>query len=179
MAKAKKKAVKKAVKKTAKKPKLDAKAGTLTVDVDLKTYGLEAALGAAYLVTDLNFVSLGGDRKKTLSVTLEPKSGKATAAALNKLAAQFQAELDTAKVRWEISRNNLPVREHVAKLAAVAKPEAQAPARPNETKLTDEQQSEIDRLIAEVESEIAEMNQTKAVPDPKGIRDSWEKKNLK
>lgn len=148
------------------------KAPALSFSLDVKKLGLETALGAAYLMMDRAWVSLEGDRSKALVVTLEPKPGFDAAA----VKAAFEAELESQKLRWAVARNNRSVREYVAENAvslAQQKPAAaQAEAAPEQ--LTDAQRSEIERLIAEVESEIKDMNAKKAVADPKGVAPSWE-----
>lgn len=137
--------------------------------------GLDAALGAAYLMTDRAFVRLDGDPKKRLVVRLEPKASGAAAEALEELAESFRRELATQKVRWSIARANLPIREHIAEhaLRLAAQPETPSAAAPKADDLTEEQKREIDRLIAEVEAEIAQMSAKKA-PEAKRIAATWE-----
>jgi hypothetical protein len=144
----------------------------LRFTLDVKKLGLEPALGAAYLMMDRAWVWLEGDKSKSLVVTLEPKPGWSAAG----VSADFSAELESQKLRWAVARNNRSVREYVAENAvslAQQKPAA-APAEAAPEQLTDAQRSEIERLIAEVEAEIKDMNAKKAVPDPKGVAPSWE-----
>lgn len=155
-------------------PRRAARAADAGLDftLDVKALGLEPILGAAYLMMDRAWVSLEGDRSRSLTVSLEPKPG-ADAAAVR---ADFEAELASQTLRWAVARNNRSVREYVAENAvslAQQKPAA-APAEPPPDQLTDAQRSEIERLIAEVESEIKEMNAKKLVPDPKGVSPAWE-----
>lgn len=156
----------KAVKKT--KP---ASSG-LTFTLDVKKLGLEPALGAAYLMMDRAWVSLEGDKTKSLVVSLAPKPGAKAA----DVRAAFEAELASQVLRWAVAKNNRGVREYVAENAvslAQQKPlAAAAEAAPEQ--LTDDQRSEIERLIAEVETEIKDMNAKKLVADPKGVSPSWE-----
>lgn len=156
----------------ARRPAAKSRAAGLSFSLDVKKLGLETALGAAYLMMDRAWVWLEGDRSRTLIVALEPKPGFDAAS----VKAAFEAELESQKLRWAVARNNRSVREYVAENAvslAQQKPAApQAEAAPEQ--LTDEQRSEIERLIAEVESEIKDMNAKKAVPDPKGVAPSWE-----
>jgi His-Xaa-Ser system protein HxsD len=192
--KAKKKTPKKSVKKAAKPakavkarkavppptPKISAAEATFSLDV--KAHGLEPVLGAAYLLTDRAYVSLGGDRAKVLTVTLRPKNAKALKP--RALADEFLSDLASQKVRWAVSKNNQPVREYVAEQAVLIatgqiKPAAPAAAAPEPAvdELTDAQRLEIEKLIAEVESEIKTMNADKAKPsvaDPKNVAASWE-----
>jgi His-Xaa-Ser system protein HxsD len=152
---------------------------TLTV----AEHGLEALLGAAYLMTDRAFVKLSGD-KKSLSVTLQPKSPEADAAGLAK---EFLAELETQKVRWALAKQNQPIREFVAEQAVLLAngqlPEpVPAASDAQADQLTADQRAEIEKLIAEVEEEIKSVKQKKAgavkdspsSADPKNIKASWE-----
>lgn len=161
-------------KKTKAAPRPASKPATsgLTFALDVKKLGLEPILGAAYLMMDRAYVALEGDKAKTLTVALAPKSGARAA----DVRAAFEAELASQVLRWAVAKNNRGVREYVAENAvnlAQQKPAAAA-AEPAVEQLTDDQRSEIERLIAEVESEIKEMNSKKAVADPRGVAPSWE-----
>lgn len=152
-------------------PKTPAASGGLTLALDIKALGLEPALGAAYLMMDRAWVTLEGDRARTLTVHLEPKPGFTGAA----VRAAFDAELESQKLRWAVARNNQGVREYVAENAvALAQQKPAAAPEPVVEQLTDAQRSEIERLIAEVESEIKDMNAKKAAADPRGVSPSWE-----
>lgn len=146
--------------------------------IKVKEHGLEAVLGAAYLMMDRAYVALGGNPKTVLTVELTPKAGFTR----KDVEAAFLAELATQKVRWKLAQGNLPVREHVAELAVrlangQLPPEPAADEAPAD-QLTDEQRKEIEKLIAEVEDEIKTMNAKKspAAADPKNIKASWEEK---
>lgn len=151
--------------------------GEVTLSLDVRREGLEAILGAAYLMMDRAYAVLGGDKRKSLTVTLRPKAGRG-AAELKALKSAFEAELTAQKLRWAVARNNQSVREYVAEnaisLAEEFSKRAVAPAEPAAEQLTTEQRSEIERLIAEVETEISEMNTKKELADPKGKTLSWE-----
>jgi len=183
--KSKKKTAKKAPKLSPKKkpaavaPKISSLEAALTLDV--KTEGLEPVFGAAYLMMDKAFVQLSGDRAGKITVILRPKDPKATTP--KALAEEFLSDLASQKVRWAISRNNQPVREFIAEQAVliangtIPPPSAaEAAPEPAAEELTAEQRAEIEKLISEVESEIKTMNEKKSVPDPKGIKASWEEK---
>lgn len=150
---------------------------SVSYSLSVKAHGLEPLLGAAYLLTDRAFVMLSGDRAKTLTVRLRPKKqgGKKV---LQALAAAFEAELSSQKMRWTLAKNNQPVREYLAEQAVVLaqNPPAPAPAEPAAEQLTDAQRLEIEKLISEVEDEIKTMNAKKApaARDPKNIKASWE-----
>lgn len=166
--------------KPAKAPDYTVAEGDIVFKLDVKKEGLEPIMGAAYLMTDVAFARLDGSRSKFLEVRLEPKAA-AGAAALKALARRFTDELSTQRLRWAIARENAGVREFIAEqavLLANGRLEA-APAQAQEAPadaLSEEQRSEIEKLIAEVEDEIKAMNEKKAASDPKGIKASWEEK---
>jgi His-Xaa-Ser system protein HxsD len=149
----------------------------VVIAVDAKREGLDAALGAAYLMIDRAYVLVEGDPAKSLRVSLRAK-GARTAAARTALAADFRAELAAQRVRWAIARSNQSIREYVAEnaltLAAEFAARPEPGAAPAAEELTSDQRAEIERLIAEVETEIKAMNGTKAHPDPKGVAAPWE-----
>lgn len=176
-----KKAPKSAPKKSTAAPAASLSASEASFVLDVKSLGLEPIFGAAYLMMDKAFVSLTGDRAGKVGVVLRPKDPKALKP--KALAAEFLSDLDSQKVRWAVAKNNLPIREHIAEQAvliangSIPPPSAASSApEPAAEQLTDEQRSEIEKLISEVEAEIKTMNDKKVVPDPKGIKASWEEK---
>lgn len=173
-----KSAPKKSPKKAPKSFKISA--SEVTFNLKISAEGLEPIFGAAYLLTDRAFVSLEGDRAKSIKVQLRLK--RTTPGALKKLAETFINELETQKVRWAIAKNNLPIREYVAEQAVLLANGKLPPtdaAQPASEELNDEQRREIEKLIAEVEDEIKTMNQKKINSDPKNIKASWEEKQEK
>jgi His-Xaa-Ser system protein HxsD len=144
--------------------------------LDPKVVGAEPIFGAAYLLMDRAFASIERVGARKLRVTLRPKS-QCGRAQLAELKTSFESEFAAQKLRWAVARNNKPIREYIAEnalsLAAefAARPAAQA--APAADELSSSQRSEIERLIAEVETEISQMNQTKA-PDAKSVALSWE-----
>ncbi|PIR18007.1 MAG: hypothetical protein COV48_07970 [Elusimicrobia bacterium CG11_big_fil_rev_8_21_14_0_20_64_6] len=149
-----------------------------SITLDVKVEGIESIFGAAYLMMDKAFVFLSGDRAKKIVVVLRPKD---EALPLRALADEFLSDLESQKVRWAVAKNNLPVREFIAEQAVliangtIPPPSAsEAAPEPAAEELTADQRSEIERLIAEVESEIKTMNDRKVALDPKGIKASWE-----
>lgn len=145
--------------------------------LEVKKEGLEPILGAAYMMTDRAHVWLDGDRKSRVTVRLSPKLAGAEP---SELLETFRRELETQKVRWAIAKNNQPIREYIVEQALVLAQGGQAPEAQADQGgadlLTDDQRQEIDKLIAEVEAEIKTMNEKKALPDPKGVKASWEEK---
>lgn len=154
-------------------------AGRAELELSVKSEGLEPIFGAAYLMMDRAYVSLSGDRAKSVRVSLEPKDAKVKTP--RALAEEFLSDLAGQKVRWAIAKNNQPIREHIAEQAVVLvnnppAPAPQAAPEPAAEQLTDDQRAEIERLIAEVEAEIKTMNDKKTNADPKNIKASWEEK---
>lgn len=175
------KAPKPAPKKSTAAPSASLSASEASVVLDVKSLGLEPIFGAAYLMMDKAFVSLTGDRAGKVGVVLRAKDPKAFNP--KTLATEFLSDLESQKVRWAVAKNNLPIREHIAEQAVlmangtIPPPSAAASApEPAAEQLTDEQRSEIEKLISEVEAEIKTMNDKKVAADPKGIKASWEEK---
>ena len=95
----------------------------------------------------------------------------------------FFSSFESQTVRWPVPKNNLPIREFIAEQAVLiangtvpAPSASQAAPEAAAEQLTDEQRSEIERLISEVEAEIKTMNDKKVAADPKGLKASWEAK---
>lgn len=161
-------------------PSCKISAAEVSYSLDVKKEGIESIFGAAYLMMEKAYVSLSGDRGKTVGVVLRPKDPKALK--LRALADEFLSDLEGQKIRWAVAKNNLPIREFIAEQAVLivngtVPPPAQSPAAPEQ--LSDDQRAEIEKLIAEVEAEIKTMNLDKtkaAVFDPKGNKASWEEK---
>ena len=154
-------------------------AGAVTATLSVKEHGLEAILGAAYLLTDRAYARVDGDRAKSLTVTLVPR-GPAGAARLKALRAEFDRELATQKLRWAVAKNNVGVRAHILRQAVLLAnglapaPPPPAAAAPSPEPLSADQQAEIDRLIAEVETEIKELKNKPAGADPDNVKATWE-----
>lgn len=150
--------------------------GAVRIACKISQWSLEEIYGAAYMLTDRAFVSLKGNPKLSVTVVLEPKNptNSKSLASLKKL---FLEELRTQKLRWEIARNNQPIREHIVSEAVrlAQNPSAAQPATPE---LTETERLEIEKLIAEVEAEIKERNKTAPATDPLGIAATWEEKRL-
>jgi len=158
---------------------LDEKTGTLIADCDTKADSLEVIRSAAYVLTDRAFALLEDGPAGTVRVLLQLKQGP-DAAALKALAQVFQDELATQRLRHQIAKNNVSIREYIveqAVLLAQQPPEAAPPQAPPEPELTEEQRAEIERLIAEVEAEIRAMAPQRAASDPLKISATWEERH--
>ncbi len=154
----------------------DAKSFTLIADCDAKADSLEVIRSAAYVLTDRAYAQLSDGPQGTVRVRLQLKDG--TPEALKALQTTFGDELATQRIRHQIARNNVSIREyiveqaiHLAQQPAQGAPPPQAPAEPE---LTEAQRKEIERLIAEVEDEIRAMAPAKAAQDPLRISATWE-----
>jgi hypothetical protein len=99
---------------------------TLSFSLDVPENGLECILGAAYLMMDRAFVSIEGDRKKMLEVSLKSRTA-AAAPQLESLARAFLAEIETQKIRWAIARNNLAIRQHIVEQSVLLGSGARVP----------------------------------------------------
>ena len=153
-------------------------AGEITFELDARPDGPEPIFGAAYLLMDRAYAFVSGDKAKMLNVTLRPKGARG-AADLAALKRAFEDEVAAQRVRWAVARSNRPVREYVAENALALAQEfaaraSSAPGEPAAEQLTPEQRSEIERLIAEVETEISQMNAKKEHAETKGAALSWE-----
>lgn len=149
--------------------------GCVVFEHDPGEAGLEPFLGAAYLLMDRAYARLDGTRERP-RVILAPK-GAATPAALKSLREDFLAELAAQRLRWAVARNNRPVREFVAENALTLAQEFErrsAPPEPAAEQLSDAQRAEIARLIAEVETEIKEMNASAKSEERPRASLSWE-----
>lgn len=138
--------------------------------------GLEVIRSAAYVLTDRAFALLEEGPKDCVRVVLQPKE-PAEEAGLKALARTFEDELATQRIRHQISKNNVSIREYIVEQAILL---AQQPAQPPppqappEPELSAEQRKEIERLIAEVEEEIRQQAPARASQDPLKISATWE-----
>lgn len=108
-----------------------------------------------------------------VAVVLTPKTKIASSAERAVFEQNVVNGLASARLRCAIQRSNLPAREHILSTAFRPAPAEDAPAAAAELSL--EQRAEIDRLIAEVETELKTMNAARR--DPKGITATWEEKH--
>jgi hypothetical protein len=123
---------------------------------------------------DRAYVFLEGDKSKSLRVILKSKENS-NLSTLEELRETFLAELESQKIRWAIAEANLPLREYLVENAVSLAQGRQEVSNPTQTapeELTDQQRLEIERLIAEVETEIKEMNDRKSNPEARHLSSS-------
>lgn len=163
--------------KTAAAVSTDLANGGIIADCDLKADGLEVIRSAAYVLTDRAYALLSSGPGGAVRVTLQLKQ-PADGPALEALAQTFRDELATQRIRHQISKNNVSIREYIVEqaiqLAQRPAETPQAPQAPAEPELTEDQRKEIERLIAEVEEEIRAMAPARAASDPLKISATWE-----
>lgn len=148
-----------------------AKARGGIVMVPLKEGMLKTIKHAAFALTATAYVRLdrAGD---CVQVTLSPKDGSKKMTA-RRLASLFLEGLKQESIRSAIEDNNRKLREHIIRLALCP---AQEPLPEQaDTGLTEQQQQELDRIIAEVEEEIKK-EPRKTAKDPLGVTKTWEEK---
>lgn len=141
------------------------------VEVPLKTSSLRSIKYAAFALTAGAYVELESAPGR-VRVRLAPKaaSGKA---AVKELVSRFREELELEGIRGPNEAVNRRLREHILRLALRGEPDRSEPEA--EAGLTEEQQKELDRLIAEVEAEIKN-EPGKAQKDPLGVTRTWEER---
>ena len=122
---------------------------------------------AAFFLTGGAYVRLDA-MKNGVRVYISPKT--AGAGTRKRLAFQFKEELELQKIRSEIESNN---RSCANTSCDVSLGESLPTQAEPEIALTEEQQKELDRLIAEVESEIKNESSVSR-GDPLGVTKTWE-----
>ncbi len=101
--------------------------------------------------------------KDSCSVHFSPKEGVKS----RSIKREFFAELEDEKFRSGLFDSNKDLREYLVKSALVYKPSVPDP----QEGLTKEEEEELDRIIAEVESELK-----KEKEDPLEIKKTWEER---
>jgi His-Xaa-Ser system protein HxsD len=149
----------------------------VTVVVDPERWSLDAVRMAAHVVADRAYAHLA-EEAGTLVVTLHAKE-RADKSSLQALAELFDREVQNQALRLKLERGNRETMEYVVSRALVPANKSAGPEAGPEAELSEDQKSEIDRLIAEAEEEIAELKQEKSGADPLGITKTWEEQNQK
>lgn len=143
-----------------------------SAEVPLQQYSPEAVKYAAYSLMDEAYVLLRRTEAGVL-VRLEPKASRDPAAP-ERLGERFEEALPLEGIRSEIEANSRGVREAILRMAIQGDSPAAAPKEP--LGLTPEQEAELDRLVADVETELAKEN---ADSDPLEITQTWEERHGK
>ena len=134
--------------------------------LDAGVFHPDSVLAAAHVMTRSMRVWLKPEGKKGTVVRVGPREGGAADAELESL---FREEAAAQELRRRVSAANKGLREYVVTQALLSaageRPEANGPA------LSKEEDAEIDRLISEVEAEIAE-KAARFDPAPTGT--TWE-----
>ena len=139
--------------------------------MSLKDQDLDAVRYAAHAVSDAAHVFIKPGYGGAVALEFSPKS----APAAKGLAPRFREELKDEKIRAAIFDSNRELREFMI-LKALAYEETPAAAQKEDSGLTPEQESELDALIAQVESEIKKESAGTKAKDPLGITRTWEEK---
>ena len=155
--------------------KIDTKSGEIVATCDSAKDGIEVIRSAAYVLTDRAFAVIESGPKESVFVTLQPKV-RTDEKGLIALSETFKDELATQRIRHQIAKNNVSIREYIIEQAILLsqQPEEPPPQAPAEPELNEEQRKEIERLIAEVEDEIRAQAPTRAEKDPLKITATWE-----
>ncbi|NLI09604.1 MAG: hypothetical protein GX447_02460 [Elusimicrobia bacterium] len=133
------------------------------IKVSLNKYSLPQIRYAAYVFTK-DFYAEIKKNKDLCEIMFSPKnSGKKVS-----VKRKFLTELEDEKFRSELFDANRELREYLIKSALVYKP-ADTVKEPDG--LTEEEEKELDKIIAEVEAELK-----KEKEDPLEIKKTWEEK---
>lgn len=144
--------------------------------IDESIYPLDILKQAAFIFIDRCYVHLDREGER-FTISLKGKD-KLDTAGLEALKGEFDNELLNQLIRRQIGRNNQKLREMIVakallsatrRNASEAQPAAQpaAQVRPWDD-VSKEEQDELDKLLAEIESEFQE--------DPSGIAVPWDEK---
>jgi len=145
---------------------------SLVFSIDESIYPLDILKQAAFIFIDRCYVHLDREGERFV-ITLKGKE-KLNAAALEALQGEFDNELLNQLVRRQIGRNNQKLREMIvakALLSATRRDSAESPSQSQVRPWDDvskEEQDELDKLLAEIESEFQD--------DPSGIAVPWDEK---
>lgn len=149
------------------KRRIDARARAAFVTLKGSAVRPEAVLSAAHVLSRKADVWMGKGE-----VELRPKRGKAGKAALEALAAEFAEEAVTQELRRRVAAANRSVRDYIVTQALVsAAGEAKSAAEPAMGNLSQEQEKDIDQLIAEAEQELAAGQPAAPGAPPVGLAD--------
>jgi len=144
---------------------------TIAVKVSLKDQNLDVIRYAAHAVSDAAYVFIKPAGKGAVALEFSPKNKPAA----KDLLPRFKEELKDEKIRAAIFDANRDLREFMI-LKALSYEDTPSAAQKEDSGLTPEQESELDALIAQVESEIKKESAGNKDKDPLGITRTWEEK---
>lgn len=134
------------------KRRIDSRSRAAVVTLEGSAIRQEAALAAAHVLSRKAEVWLGEGEAE-----LRLKQGEASQEALEALAAEFAEEAVTQELRRRVAEANRTVRDYLvtqALISAAGDMQGAAP-EPQMGSLSEEQEKDIDQLIAEAEAELA------------------------
>jgi hypothetical protein len=154
--------------------KVNEAAGELTVTVASKECSAEDVRFAAYLYMD-RADPLIEPVKGGLCVRLRYREPVA-AARLRKEGESFVEELRQQRFQGELLERNASLHEYVVRQALSGTEQAAPSGGGAEPELSEDEEKELDRLIAEVEELVEKeaKGKSKRAEDPLGIRATWE-----
>ncbi len=151
--------------------KCESKKGAVWVRVPGRVHCLETVKFAAHALTGVNFIELRPARDGVL-VVIKPKSPGARSK-LGEAVSAFKRELKDADIRFRVEADNRGLREKIVRLAI----QGEVPCvQEGDVGLTEAQQKELDRIIAEVEDELRK-EPAESKEDPLGVTKTWEEQN--
>jgi His-Xaa-Ser system protein HxsD len=139
--------------------------------VSLSENTAEAVRYAAYTCTDDFWVQLIPSDNNLLEVLFIPKNGEKTEQA----EIRFREELADEKIREKIRMQNIAASEMIVR-SAMSKFNPSF-VHDEQPALSEEQEQELDDLIAEVEKELQEEMNSSRTDDPQHITRTWEEVN--
>jgi len=150
----------------------------IIVAIEKDSWPIDAVRMAAHVLADRAYAQIS-EEDKELVVTLHAKE-VSNRSALEGLGALFDREVQNQSLRLKLAAGNRETMEYIVSrgLVPANKSAGQGGEEP-EAELSDDQKSEIDRLIAEAESEIADLKKDNSEGDPLGITKTWEEQNQK
>lgn len=161
------------------KSRIDVSENRLTVYPDPSRYPLGVVKFVSYIFSGKAHVFIDGS---SVTLRFHKRLGRG---GLKNEEVLFTGELESQRIRNEIRGNNQGIREFIMRKALSGpiyssedEKQPQSPGLP-ESGLTKEQEAELDKLIAEVETDIAKETSKGPTSDPLGITKTWEEKHGK
>ena len=149
----------------------------VVVTVEPGRWPLEAVRMAAHVMADRAYAHLSEDEDGVV-VSLHAKE-TLDARGLEALGALFDREVQNQTLRLKLESANRETMQYIVSRALVPAIASSGAAAELEAELSADQKSEIERLIAEAEAEIAELKKDEGGTDPLGITKTWQENNPK